>query len=317
MFDEAAGEFVRTVLGSEVNWWSERDVRREASLSVPSGVLGSAPWILEGDVRGLWASWFVESLFDPVQIAPKSFNYVHLYARLTQWASEAASTLPPHRRAQLVQSLAEVLEPILLASSQNGRRRWRREEKLLLYDLGPRCWVCGAGFPVGAVDAFLERETRSPIPVRTHVDFMKPRGVSVRDLKIEVDHILPLSRGGDDEIENLRLSCGWCNRSKSAHTLLYHGPGHCRVVNHPRLGTRSVPQPFWTVRLLGLVRRCESIDGCDRSSDTSELTVAPRRLEGAANPTNMMVVCRDHDPLRADRLVPIAAARAVESGDAE
>ena len=32
--------------------------------------------------------------------------------------------------------------------------------------------------------------------------------------KLEVDHIVPISRGGDGKIENLRILCRSCNRKK-------------------------------------------------------------------------------------------------------
>ena len=32
----------------------------------------------------------------------------------------------------------------------------------------------------------------------------------------EVDHIIPVSRGGTNDYENLTLACRWCNRSKGA-----------------------------------------------------------------------------------------------------
>jgi 5-methylcytosine-specific restriction endonuclease McrA len=33
----------------------------------------------------------------------------------------------------------------------------------------------------------------------------------------EVDHVVPKSRGGSDELENLVLACAWCNRRKHAN----------------------------------------------------------------------------------------------------
>ena len=37
-------------------------------------------------------------------------------------------------------------------------------------------------------------------------------GVSVPD--VEVDHMIPRSRGGTDHIENLQLLCAHCNKTK-------------------------------------------------------------------------------------------------------
>lgn len=38
------------------------------------------------------------------------------------------------------------------------------------------------------------------------------------EIRMEVDHIRPWSKGGTDEIWNLQASCRPCNRSKSAET---------------------------------------------------------------------------------------------------
>jgi len=35
----------------------------------------------------------------------------------------------------------------------------------------------------------------------------------------EVDHVMPLARGGNNDDENLAACCGWCNRSKGAKLL--------------------------------------------------------------------------------------------------
>ena len=41
-------------------------------------------------------------------------------------------------------------------------------------------------------------------------------GKSAADgVKLEVDHIMPVSRGGSDDISNLQLLCFECNRGKS------------------------------------------------------------------------------------------------------
>lgn len=41
----------------------------------------------------------------------------------------------------------------------------------------------------------------------------------VRGARLECDHIIPVSRGGDHELSNLATSCFKCNRSKAAKTV--------------------------------------------------------------------------------------------------
>ena len=43
-------------------------------------------------------------------------------------------------------------------------------------------------------------------------------GRSAREVKTHVDHVVPLSRGGTDDIENLCLACVECNLKKSNKT---------------------------------------------------------------------------------------------------
>lgn len=45
------------------------------------------------------------------------------------------------------------------------------------------------------------------------------RYCGARNKKLECDHVHPLSRGGNSEIENLATACKDCNRSKSAKTV--------------------------------------------------------------------------------------------------
>lgn len=40
-----------------------------------------------------------------------------------------------------------------------------------------------------------------------------------KDSKLECDHILPVSKGGQTELDNLTTSCRSCNRSKGAKTI--------------------------------------------------------------------------------------------------
>ena len=39
--------------------------------------------------------------------------------------------------------------------------------------------------------------------------------------KLETDHIMPKSKGGQDIDSNLQLLCGWCNRTKGDRTMDY------------------------------------------------------------------------------------------------
>ena len=111
-----------------------------------------------------------------------------------------------------------------------------------------------------------------------------------------------MAAGGEDD-ENLAFACGWCNSQKGARLTLYDIGADDVVLKHPKLGRISVPRPFWIVRLLAIRGRCEWPGGCAKTTENSELTVAPRWVRGTMNPMNLQLTCAEHDPLGDNRLV--------------
>lgn len=66
------------------------------------------------------------------------------------------------------------------------------------------------------------KSRRNPIPATLrHEVFLKDGyrcvecGATNRDAKLEVDHVVPVSQGGTDELDNLQTLCEKCNQSKS------------------------------------------------------------------------------------------------------
>ena len=179
------------------------------------------------------------------------------------------------------------------------------DERKLLWDISgpePRCWICGYKFTKWAENKFLAYGEYMEPPLSQFVDYMTLHGLSQRDVSVEVDHAIPFSKGGNEE-DNLRLACGWCNSHKSDHISLYDVAIKPRIVDHPKLGKRSLPHPFWIVRLLSVRRHCEYKDGCDKTVDNAQLTVVHKHPEGAMNPTNLRIICSEHDPIGSSRLV--------------
>ena len=121
----------------------------------------------------------------------------------------------------------------------------------------PRCWICGYQFEQWAVDRFLRSKSVSNKPsLPLFVDYMRPQGLRARDFYVETDHVMPIAEGVD-EVDNLRLACGWCNAHKGDRTSLYDVGAKPLIVPHMRRGKTSAPRPFWVVRLLATRRRCE------------------------------------------------------------
>lgn len=95
--------------------------------------------------------------------------------------------------------------------------RWRRIRPVLepFFDLRDSVWC-----PVRDV---LATPRRRSLPVWLVAFVFDRDGQSCaycldQDGPFEIDHIIPVSRGGTDDSENLTVACSVCNRSKGART---------------------------------------------------------------------------------------------------
>lgn len=301
------------------NMWNPEFLGELARLQVPGGLLGGQSALLRADVREQWARWFVESLADPRYYAREGARYPQIFEDVY---GVVRTRFPHYNKPEQVSLAASaaraLLEFVIRLQDSEDRQPMSLGDRLRLLDFAgntPRCWICGAAFSERAVDSFRGRgesksDSRGAAPL--YLDVLKPRGLNSRDLFIEVDHIVPRAGGGGDEMENLALACGWCNRHKSSYSSIYDVEGRPRTggssfVGSVRVG--SLPQPFWTVRLLATVRNCQHPGGCGYSADNSAVTVAPVQENGAMNPMNLRVTCYEHDPYKSLRYQPYEAVR--------
>ncbi len=300
--------FIQRALGDKANVWLPSKLETLATCRLPDTIFGRRQNLLQGDIYEQWARWFAEGLADPQRIAADNTTYTFLYEEVfkrveTRFRSE--KTRPE------IKEIASVAANVIQSLSYScGPRRRRKaltsSEKRLLIELSgstPRCWICGVAFKEEAIENFLNPSSKNRIATSLFVDILKPRGLIERDFAIEADHVLPFSKGGHEE-DNLGLACGWCNRAKSAHVSIYDVEGQPRTAGDNHLQLHTLPQPFWVVRLLALVRYCEHPGGCTKHLRDAELTVTPIHEGGSINPTNLRVVCYDHDPLSSKRLQP-------------
>ncbi|PMS10516.1 HNH endonuclease [Trinickia caryophylli] len=288
--------------------WDANMLRSVAGLSPPNTLFGRREALIRGDAHQQWAQWFIQGIVDPLRYVESDRGYAHIFFDTLEAVNSAFQALTKDERVELAKLVAnKVLESVLLLRSNRDRALIDRESRLLLLELAgdcPRCWVCGYPFSDRAIERFLHRNASERLLLPEFVDAMKPIGLTPSDVAIEIDHKHPFSRGGTDSIENLRLACGWCNRHKGASVSLYDEEGRVRTSQGHRHLFPSLPQPFWVVRVLATQKKCEHLAGCDRTSETSELTVAPAYGNGAPTPTNLRVTCHEHDPLRLVRMVP-------------
>lgn len=286
--------------------WDSAAMLPVSGLHPSSAVLGNRETLLRADAHTLWFRWFLDSILDPERFVVNYPGYAFLVAEIFPKVSAMFPGVPMDERNALASTITRAVEDEIVRRQNTKRQQIDRATRLEIWDRsGPtqRCWVCGYAFDSIAADEFLNLPSNAPtrnLPL--FVDHGKPRGLSLRDYKVELDHVQPVSGGGQSG-DNLRLACGWCNSHKSNLISLYDVAGSCKMISHPRAGKIGIPQAFWVVRILGLRQRCEWQGGCKENVKTCELTVAPRNLKGAMNPINLFVVCDEHDPIRNERLV--------------
>ena len=308
--------FLASALDPAASNWDASFLGHLASLQVPERLLGHQRFLVRADINEQWARWFVESLADPRRYALQRASYPRIFEDVFKSLETRFRHLNKPQRKELASVAARILLNIVHGvQASQYRSRLSRQERWHLIDFAgtsPRCWICGSKFQKVAIENFLNRESNT-LSLPPFVDILKPRGLLQRDLSVEVDHIVPHSRGGGDE-DNLALACGWCNRHKSAHTSIYDVACRPRLAGSNTFGATSLPQPFWTVRLLATIRACEHPDGCQRSADNARVTVVPDHEAGALNPVNLRVTCYEHDPYRKSRLQAHSVARRAWKG---
>lgn len=277
-----------------------------ASSSVSGGEFNSE--LISADLAANDALWRILSLVDPFRIdTDPRYRFATIYAKLRGAIAEKYC-LPPDDADAIAKPIAGFLSDLTFRLKGKTRLSIDSSVRAQLVDSisSAFCWYCGARFSDASVDSFIsKKQTAAPLP--RYIDFVTSRGSSSRDLQIEVDHVMPIALGGSNEVSNLRLSCGWCNKHKRELKSLYDANAMPTIFAHPRSGSWLLPAPYWILRVLGTRRRCEWTGGCPIRIEDDRLFVAPRALDGAMTPGNLGAFCQEHDPIIQDRLIPNSA----------
>ncbi len=85
--------------------------------------------------------------------------------------------------------------------SKDRQRFINGRELIRLY--GRRCWYCGQEIDWDGIN--------ESIPPKGYKDTRRKEYDGTR---IEIDHIISKSKGGEESFENLALACGTCNKAK-------------------------------------------------------------------------------------------------------
>lgn len=254
--------------------------------------------LVEADAALNTAYWTILALVSPYAAS----DFAGLYPLVKQ-----ALTNEYRMRDDEARDIARVIARYLALEARNAEPIPRTSFKLQtrddLLDLSEqRCWYCGWRFPASAIDRF-RGTSKVEVPLPRYLDFVTGMGLIPRDLGIEIDHVQPHSRiPRGDIIDNLRLTCGWCNSHKGARSLIFDVNSLPTVFLHPNLGQVLRPQAFWVIRSLGTRRRCDELR-CSATSRDTQLRSGPHNPAGALVPGNLGVFCDEHDPLSQSRYV--------------
>lgn len=297
--------------------WDWQKLVKAATRTPPDPVLSRWAPLLKSDAFAIWWRWFSEAICNPQRfvdlVAPATWTDV--YADVLLRVDELYATEPKDERVAVARELTDRLHAEVIRRRDIKRTHATSADKLDLVNKAggaPRCWLCGYLFTTEAVNRLLRRSPGVTVPLPAFVDLLRPRGIHSRDVRIEIEHKVPVASGGGGA-DNLALACGWCNASKGARTSLYDVDGRPPRTKYVLGGHQwyELPHPFWTVRLLATRKRCEHESGCTANAETSELFIAPAYHRGSMNPGNLQVFCGAHDPYAIDRLVDRSRAKTI------
>ncbi len=279
-------KFMQAALVDPIACWQAHGLQQIGDLQVPDDMYGNRSWMFRGDIHRLWAEWFLGACVDIVRLKEKNATYPYLYSEIYDYfVAEFGPTESAITLAREIASLANYkLDQMRNSDPRKVLNERERQALVDLEDGKPRCWVCGYAFSDEAISNFIHRSSHK-IPLRRLVDVMTLKGLIEKDLRIEVDHVFPFSKGGSHDGANLKLACGWCNRYKSDYTSIYEVPGHARKIKTLAGKYFSVPQPFWVVRILALASNVEQPFAKD-----CEFTVTWKNINAKATPPNLKIV---------------------------
>ncbi|NOK47383.1 MULTISPECIES: HNH endonuclease [Burkholderia] len=305
---DSLGTFIDQAPNAPEDAWDYDAVTRLAGLSMPGAIFGDDESIMKGDQYRLWLRWFLEGVASPHVFArDAAAGRLDVFRAAFRRISEIYPTVDELRR----KNVADKVAGLIFSEVEKLRRGRERDfassstrQSLIRAATTPRCYICGYAFTPEAIDAFLRVKGRDPLRLPGMVDILRPRGLTERDIGIEIEHVVPVAAGGNGQ-GNLRLACGWCNIHKSSRLSLYevaHLPPRTAAFQIGPHRLHELPAPFWTVRLLALRGRCQHGSGCPETAQSSELFIAYRDWSGSPNPTNLAVYCQKHDPVAGVRM---------------
>ena len=255
-------------------------------------------------MRLVWIRWVIQAAV-PLHVNRDSSS-PYILASLMRSALEflkaSVPLLSTSERRALARDMAYLGLEWIKAEEPSATPLSKALRQEVLYASGnpPRCWICGDIFSDAALSRF-NGNNRSPASgITAIIDFMYPRGLNSKDFECHVDHVYPRAAGGGNDLDNLRLACGYCNSIKRESLDIYARTVFASPFDHARLGMIYPPNPYWVCRLLAVDGRCAE---CEFSRVDGPLRAAPQPFSRYVNPVNLALFCAEHDPLSSERMV--------------
>lgn len=302
---EQLSTFIASASHDPASIWRRDDLKTLAGLSVPDAIFERNHAVLKADAHALWLRWFLEGMCNPLRyVDDDTKTLIDVHMDTLDRVNGLYPGEPESERTELAAHISQHVMAEVKRQRNLARTHATPQQRRDLVDNAggkPRCYLCGYLFSQVAVDRFL-RKSKVELDLPEFVDILRPRGLDKGDIRIEVEHIVPVAGGGGG-MDNLALACGWCNGSKGARTSIYDArarpPRSTYALGLDQL--HELPQPFWSVRLMAFRRRCEHVAGCTATVEDAELFLAPADPRGSLNPSNLRVFCATHDPYASHR----------------
>lgn len=306
---ETVTAFIENTPYDMASAWNYDEVLALAGRGLPTeSFLRDQEPLLKGDQHRLWMRWFLEGLVSPHRIATDpTIDRLDVLESAFKRVTSLYAGIDLDRRQKLAEAVTNHIfatVSLLRAAAKRDYADLATRHALVAAASPPRCYICGYAFSREALEAFLKVRGRAPISLPPLLDVFRPRGLVERDVKIEIEHVVPVAAGGTGKA-NLRLACGWCNKYKSDRVSIYEAPFMPPRTTSFHIGSHrlnELPSPFWVIRMLALRGKCQHVDGCNRTVANAELFVSLTDWTGSPNPTNLVVHCHEHDPICIDRM---------------
>lgn len=287
-------ESLQTAQEALLSPWNRVSLEAAANIRYPELPVRSA-WVLDTDMRILWFRWLIEGIIPPDSSTLSDPDLAAALIGSAEVMLEVSSPLLNRiERSSTARLIAQIAYNWVNLDKVMRARFTSSDKKLVLLEAGdpPRCWICREPFSELAIKRFI-RESREPLTANAIVDCFYPRGLNSNDFECQIDHVRPVAAGGGNDIDNLRLSCGFCNRTKSDSLDIYARAPRKLVITHPTYGELRAPHPYWICRMLAVDGRCSE---CSSDSRKVILRAAPSRPAKFVNPSNLQLFCDQHDP---------------------